>query len=140
MRGVYRTLVDAATWDVLALRVGSAEAAHGAREKRPLIELLQRSSRLLFSVCDEERNFECTGGLWRPILDNFALLARVLCTVVMYQARNRLITSHNGRTQKFRFWPLCRCNRSALISHLADVALSADSQSDDSVSADRIVG
>ena len=38
-------------------------------------ELFQRSSRPMLSMCSEERDFECPGGLWRPEIRFFSLLA-----------------------------------------------------------------
>ena len=68
-------LVDASTRPGHGLNVGSAEDAQGKQEKRRLIELSQRSSRPMLSMCSEERDFECPGGLWRPGIRFFSLLA-----------------------------------------------------------------
>ena len=68
-------LVDASTWPGHGLNVGSAEDAQQKQEKRRLIELFQCSSRPMLSMCSEERDFECPGGLWRPGIRFFSLLA-----------------------------------------------------------------
>ena len=68
-------LLNASTWPGYGLQVGTAEAAHRTQQKRRMIELFQRSSRPMLSMCSEERNFECPGGLWRPGIGFFALLA-----------------------------------------------------------------
>ena len=71
-------LVDASTRPGRGLNVGSAEDAQGKQEKRRLIELFQRSGghmRHVHCMCSLERNFECTGGLWRPEIGSLALLA-----------------------------------------------------------------
>ena len=58
------------------LNVGSAEDAQGKQEKRRLVELFQRSGgHDMHCMCSLERNFECTGGLWRPESEALALLA-----------------------------------------------------------------
>ena len=68
-------LVDASTWLGHGLNVGSAEDAQGKQEKRRLVELFQRSGGHVHCMCSLERNFECTGGLWRPEIGSLALLA-----------------------------------------------------------------
>ena len=68
-------LVDASTWPGHGLNVGSAEDAQQKQEKRRLVELFQCSSRLMLYMSSEERNFECPGGLWRPGIRFFSLLA-----------------------------------------------------------------
>ena len=68
-------LVDAYTWPGHGLNVGSAEDAQGKQEKRRLVELFQRSGGHVHCMCSLERNFECTGGLWRPESESLALLA-----------------------------------------------------------------
>ena len=68
-------LLNAFTWPGYGLQVGSAEDAQQKQEKRRLIELFQCSSRLMLSMCSEERDFECPGGLWRPDIRVFSLLA-----------------------------------------------------------------
>ena len=68
-------LLDASTWPGYGLQVGSAEDAQQKQEKRRLIELFQCSSRPMLSMCSEERDFECPGGLWRPGIRFFSLLA-----------------------------------------------------------------
>ena len=57
------------------LNVGSAEDAREKQENRRLVELVQRSSRHMLSMCSEERDFERPGGLWRPGIRFFSLLA-----------------------------------------------------------------
>ena len=57
------------------MNVGSAEDAQEKQEKRRSIELVQRSSGLMYCMCSEERNVECPGGLWRPVIGSLALLA-----------------------------------------------------------------
>ena len=68
-------LLNAFTWPGYGLQVGSAEDAQQKQEKRRLIELFQCSSRPMLSMCSEERDFECPGGLWRPGIRFFSLLA-----------------------------------------------------------------
>ena len=68
-------LSDASTWPGYGLNVGSAEDAQQKQEKRRLIELFHCSSRPMLSMCSEERDFECPGGLWRPGIRFFSLLA-----------------------------------------------------------------
>ena len=56
---VHRTvdaLLNAFTWPGYGLQVGSAEDAQQKQEKRRLIELSQRSSRPMLSMCSEERD------------------------------------------------------------------------------------
>ena len=59
------------------LNVGSAEDALEKQEKRRLVELVQLSSGHMYcmSMCSEESNVECPGGLWRPGIGFLALLA-----------------------------------------------------------------
>ena len=66
---------DASTWPGHGLHVGRAEDEQGTQQKLRLVELFQRSSRHMFSMCSEERDFECPGGLWRPGIRFFSLLA-----------------------------------------------------------------
>ena len=68
---------DASTWPGHGLHVGRAEDEQGTQQKRRLIELFQCSSRPMLSMCSEERDFECPGGLWRPGIGSLALLASV---------------------------------------------------------------
>ena len=67
-------LLDASTWHGYGLQVGTAEDAQGTQQKRRMTELLQCSSRPMLSMCSEERDFECPGGLWRPGIRFFSLL------------------------------------------------------------------
>ena len=67
-------LLDASTWHGYGLHVGRAENAQVTQQKHRLIELFQRSSRPMLSMCSEERDFECPGGLWRPGIRFFSLL------------------------------------------------------------------
>ena len=67
-------LLDASTWPGHDLQVGRAEDAQRTQQKRRMIELFQCSSRLMLSMCSEERDFECPGGLWRPGIRFFSLL------------------------------------------------------------------
>ena len=75
MHRAVEALLNASTWHGYGLQVGSAEDAQKKQEKRRLIELSQRSSRPMLSMCSEERDFECPGGLWRPWIRFFSLLA-----------------------------------------------------------------
>ena len=68
-------LLDASTWPGYGLHVGTAEDAQKTQQKRRMIELFQSSSRHMLSMCSEERDFECPGGLWRPGIRFFSLLA-----------------------------------------------------------------
>ena len=70
-------LVDASTWLGHGLNVGSAEDAQEKQEKLRLIACSERSSRYMCSMCSEERNVECPGGLWRPGIGVLAHLASV---------------------------------------------------------------
>ena len=67
--------LDASIWPGYGLRVVSTEDAQRTQQKRRMIELFRRSSRHMLSMCCEERNFECPGGLWRPGIRFFSLLA-----------------------------------------------------------------
>ena len=49
----------------------SAAVPRVTRESDRWIDLSQR----VFSMCSEERNVECPGGLWRPGIRIFSLLA-----------------------------------------------------------------
>ena len=75
MHRTVEALLNASTWPGYDLQVGSAEDAQKKQEKRRLIELFQCSSRPMLSMCSEERDFECPGGLWRPGIRFFSLLA-----------------------------------------------------------------
>ena len=75
--GASEALIDASTWPGYALNVGSAEDAQEKQEKRRLIACSERSSRYMCSMCSEERNVECPGGLWRPGIGVLAHLASV---------------------------------------------------------------
>ena len=68
-------LLYASTWPGYGLQVGTAEDAQKTQQKRRMIELFQSSSRHMLSMCSEERDFECPGGLWRPRIRFFLLLA-----------------------------------------------------------------
>ena len=75
---VHRTveaLLNASTWPGYGLQVGREEDAQRTQQKRRMTELLQCSSRPMLSMCSEERDFECPGGLWRPGIRFFSLLA-----------------------------------------------------------------
>ena len=52
-------LVDAFTWPGHDMHVGSAEDSQEKREKRRLIQLVERSSGHMYSMCSEERNVAC---------------------------------------------------------------------------------
>ena len=47
------------------------ETPRVTRESDRWIDLSQR----VFSMCSEERNVECPGGLWKPGIGSLALLA-----------------------------------------------------------------
>ena len=68
-------MLNASTWPGYDLHVGRAENAQVTQQKHRLIELFQRSSRPMLSMGSEERDFECLGGLWRPGIRFFSLLA-----------------------------------------------------------------
>ena len=68
-------LVDASTWPGHGMHVGSAEDSQEKQEKRRLIQLVERSSGHMYSMCSEERNVACPGGQWRPGIGSLALLA-----------------------------------------------------------------
>ena len=55
--------------------VASAGVVPETRETRRLIELFQRSVGHMYGMCTSERSFECPGGLWRPRIRFFSLLA-----------------------------------------------------------------
>ena len=69
--------LDASIWPGHGLHVGTAEDAQEKQEKRRLIACSERSSRYMCSMCSEERNVECPGGLWRPGIGVLAHLASV---------------------------------------------------------------
>ena len=75
--GASQALIDAFTWSGYDLNVGSAEDAQEKQEKRRLSACSERSSRYMCSMCSEERNVECPGGLWRPGIGVLAHLASV---------------------------------------------------------------
>ena len=68
-------LLDAYTWPGYGLRVVSTEDTQRTQQKRRMIELFRRSSRHMLSMCCKERDSECPGGLWRPGIRFFSLLA-----------------------------------------------------------------
>ena len=71
-------LVDASMWPGHGVNVGSAEDTQEKQETRRLIELFQRSVGHIVRACRVvliERSFECPGGLWRPGIRFFSLLA-----------------------------------------------------------------
>ena len=69
---------DAATWPGHGLHVGRAEDEQGTQQTLRLVELFQRSSGHMFSMCSEERYSECTGGLWRPGIGAFGVAGKLL--------------------------------------------------------------
>ena len=75
--GASEAPIDESTWPGYDLSVGSAEDAQEKQEKRRLIACSERSSRYMCSMCSEERNVECPGGLWRPGIGVLAHLASV---------------------------------------------------------------
>ena len=105
-------LLNASTWPGYGLQVGRAEDAQRTQQKRRMTELFQCSSRPMLYMCSEERNSECTGGLWRPGIGSSALLTIALGRLVMSQAQVRLKTRLRGQTKKFRIWTKCHCNTS----------------------------
>ena len=60
-----------------ACRVGCAGDERWAHGKRSLIACSERSSQYMCSMCSEERNVECPGGLWRPGIGVLANLASI---------------------------------------------------------------
>ena len=54
--------LDASTWPGHGLHVGRAEDEQGTQQTLRLVELFQRSSGHMFSMCSEERYSECPGG------------------------------------------------------------------------------
>jgi hypothetical protein len=105
--------LDASTWPGHGLHVGRAEDEQGTQQTLRLVELFQRSSGHMFSMCSEERYSECPGGLWRPGIGFSALLASYRGRAGMSSAQGRLKMRFSGRTKKFRVWPPCRHNTSA---------------------------
>ena len=103
---------DASTRPGHGLHVVRAEDEQGTQQELRLVELFQRSSGHMFSMCSEERYSECTGGLWRPGIGFSALLASYRGRAGMSSAQGRLKMRFSGRTKKFRFWPNCRHNTS----------------------------
>ena len=103
---------DTSTWPGHGLHVGRAEDEQGTQQKLRLVELFQRSSGHMFSMCSEERYSECTGGLWRPGIGVLALLGSYRGRVGVSPAQDRLKMRFSGRTKKFRFWTNCRHNTS----------------------------
>ena len=95
---------DASTWPGHDLHVGRAEDEQGTQQTLRLVELFQRSSGHMFSMCSEERYSECPGGLWRPGIGFSALLASYRGRVGMSSAQDRLKMRFSGRTKKFRVW------------------------------------
>ena len=96
---------DAATWPGHGLHVVRAEDEQGTQQELRLVELFQRSSGHMFSMCSEERYSECPGGLWRPGIGFSALLASYRGRAGMSSAQGRLKMRFSGRTKKFRVWP-----------------------------------
>ena len=95
---------DASTRPGHGLHVVRAEDEQGTQQELRLVELFQRSSGHMFSMCSEERYSECTGGLWRPGIGFSALLASYRGRVGMLSAQDRLKMRFSGRTKKFRVW------------------------------------
>jgi hypothetical protein len=96
--------LDASTWPGHGLHVGRAEDEQGTQQTLRLVELFQRSSGHMFSMCSEERYSECPGGLWRPGIGFSALLASYRGRAGMSSAQGRLKMRFSGRTKKFRVW------------------------------------
>ena len=104
---------DASTRPGHGLHVVRAEDEQGTQQELRLVELFQRSSGHMFSMCSEERYSECPGGLWRPGIGFSALLASYRGRAGMSSAQGRLKMRFSGRTKKFRVWPPCRHNTSS---------------------------
>ena len=78
---MYMALQGLSLMHIGHMRMHSAWEAHKSCMERAISVVRSRSPPLLvalsYSESNEERNFEYTGGLWRPRLGYFALLASV---------------------------------------------------------------